>query len=194
MFFRKKHLADESGFTLLEIILGIALSIGIMLSVINLISFYMDNSLTVSQQNSNIEDINSTLYAITNDIRHACSANSDDHLQILDAGRRLVLFRAGPGNHMLRITYQREDNGDFVREVAESTNESSPYSFPASNDSRTVILSNVIDAKIFEDKSNISTERDMRLIEISIAVDDTDNHYQEQSSMRVMSRIREGDV
>lgn len=194
LFFRKKDVADESGFTLLEVVVGVALAVGIMLSVINLISIYMGNSLKVNRQNSTIEDINSTLYAITNDIRHACRANSDDHLRILDAGRKLVLYRAGPGSRMLRITYNREDNGDFVREIAESINESSPYNFPVSNQSRTLILSNVDDAEIFIDNSDSGVDPMIRLIEVRFAVKDKNNNYEEESSMRVMSRVREGGV
>lgn len=174
--------------------MGVALSVVIMLGVINVIGFYFNNSLIVNQQNSTTEDLNSTLYAITNDIRHASRASTTEHLQILNNGRTLVLYRNGPGNYMTRITYRLEDNGDLVRETAQSTNEIYPYVFPTNNQSRTVILSNVRDAVIFEDKSSSGTELEMRLIEVRIAIRDFNNRYSEEASMRVMSRVREGGV
>mgnify|MGYP006279939979 CR=1 FL=1 len=181
--------SHEEGFTIVELLVSIALISIIVLAAGRVILYFMENNKRAQQQNKVMEELNSTIYTISYDIRNARKAiGSENPVEIEDNGRTLIVYQnTNNDNRMEKIYYQLQDNGNLTRVVINSNNTSYPFTFDDLDDqSKHVILTGVEDTEIFIDDTTEGSNP--RKIKIDISVNQ--EYIQESSSMTITSRSR----
>lgn len=198
-----KCISKNEGLTLIEVLLAVAVMAIILGALSNyMLSFY--NHWEDAQVNSKIiDDLNFVKSMLTRDIRSAVRPDNSTFPVVVDSttNKNIGLYRLNENDNKMRnIEYSLNNNGELVRKMKESTNNSFPYSFGSDWDKTTVICTDLIIENIFEDINRESTAGDTeeekdeadnydpRFIRVNLTI--SREGQTEELNFEVMSRSR----
>lgn len=192
----KNKLSQSKGFTLIEVILVVAMLVMILMAVYNLLFFGGLSYHNIKEQSLITLELNPVIYGLESEIKKARKANHDDHALSTTSTKELFVYSDTTGNGKPEKIRYRVINGHLKRSYAVSSDQQFPYSYDDNSfGEEVIVMKGIVNEHIFTDLVHVNpaNEKDYRKkLKIHFVIETkkgTGGHMEIESYLMTRSRV-----
>lgn len=149
---------NTRGFTLIELIIAVALLLVVLIPVYNIFFFGLFAYETISEDSLSAMEIQPAILYIERDIRQARKPNDEsDSINYVDTDEIMVYTDVDKDGRPEEIRYIVSD-GALIRSYRKSGDDEYPYSFTGSFTNEKTLIRNIVNSDIFSEPEAVVEE------------------------------------